>query len=116
MDYLPVFLNLRDRLALVAGGGAVAARKVELLLKAHARVRVIAPQLCEQLASYRDAGRVEYLNGEFQPEHFDGVLFAIAATDRKEVNRAVATQGAARGIFVNVVDDREQSTAVMPAI
>jgi uroporphyrin-III C-methyltransferase/precorrin-2 dehydrogenase/sirohydrochlorin ferrochelatase len=116
MDLLPVFLNLRDRLALVAGGGAVAARKVELLLKAHARVRVIAPQLCEQLALYRDAGRLEYLNVEFQPAHFDGVLFAIAATDRKEVNRAVATEGAARGIFVNVVDDGEQSTAVMPAI
>src|SRR5579862_4892654 len=104
MDLLPVFLNLRDRLALVAGGGAVAARKVELLLKAHARVRVIAPQLCEQLTSYRDAGRIEHLNVEFHPTHLDGVLFAIAATDRQEVNQAVATAGAARGIFVNVVD------------
>ena len=44
MDYLPVFLNLRDKLALVVGGGAVASRKVELLLKAHARVRVVAPR------------------------------------------------------------------------
>ena len=73
MDYLPVFLNLRDQLALVVGGGAVAARKVELLLKAHARVRVVAPRLHPELALYRDAGRIEHLDCEFEPRHFDGV-------------------------------------------
>jgi uroporphyrin-III C-methyltransferase/precorrin-2 dehydrogenase/sirohydrochlorin ferrochelatase len=90
MDYLPVFLNLRDKLALVVGGGAVASRKVELLLKAHARVRVVAPRLHSDLALYRDAGRIEHLACEFEPRHFDGVMFAIAATDSSEVNQAVA--------------------------
>jgi uroporphyrin-III C-methyltransferase/precorrin-2 dehydrogenase/sirohydrochlorin ferrochelatase len=116
MDYLPVFLNLRDQLVLVVGGGAVATRKVELLLKAHARVRVVAPRLHAELSLYRDAGRVEYLACEFQPQHFDGAIFAVAATDRTEVNHAVAATGAARGIFVNVVDDAAASSAVMPAI
>src|ERR1700680_4026377 len=116
MDYLPVFLNLRDQLALVVGGGAVATRKVELLLKAHARVRVVAPQLHAELAMYHDAGRIEHLACEFEPRQFDGAIFAIAATDRSEVNHAVAAAGAARGIFVNVVDDAAASSAVMPAI
>src|SRR5579863_1824182 len=116
MDYLPVFLNLRDQLALVVGGGAVASRKVELLLKAHARVRVVAPRLHGDLALYRDAGRIEHLGCEFEPQHFDGAIFAIAATDSGEVNQAVAAVGAARGIFVNVVDDGAASSAVMPAI
>jgi uroporphyrin-III C-methyltransferase/precorrin-2 dehydrogenase/sirohydrochlorin ferrochelatase len=116
MDYLPVFLNLRNQLALVVGGGAVATRKVEMLLKAHARVRVVAPRLHAELSLYRDAGRIEHLACEFDPRHLDGALFAIAATDRIEVNHAVATAGAARGIFVNVVDDTSASSAVMPAI
>ncbi|MGH8231974.1 MAG: siroheme synthase CysG, partial [Steroidobacteraceae bacterium] len=116
MDYLPVFLNLREQQVLVVGGGAVAARKVELLLKAHARVRVVAPRLHAELALYRDAGRIEHLPCEFEPRHFDGVVLAIAATDRAEVNRAVAASGAARSLFVNVVDDAEASSAVMPAI
>src|ERR1700684_2017319 len=105
MDYLPVFLNLRDRLALVVGGGGVATRKVELLLKAHARVRVVAPRLHAELSLYRDAGRIQYLACEFQPQHFEAAVCAVAATDRTEVNHAVAAAGAARGIFVNVVDD-----------
>jgi uroporphyrin-III C-methyltransferase / precorrin-2 dehydrogenase / sirohydrochlorin ferrochelatase len=116
MDYLPVFLNLRDRLTLVVGGGAVALRKIELLLKAHARVRVIAPTLHAELALYRDAGRIEHRAQLFEPAHFDGVAFAIAATDRAEVNQAVAAAGAARGVFVNVVDDGNASSCLMPAI
>jgi len=116
MDYLPVFLNLRDQLALVVGGGAVATRKVEMLLKAHARVRVVAPRLHAELSLYRDAGRIGHLAAEFEPRHLDGAIFAIAATDRIEVNHAVAAAGAARGIFVNVVDDTAASSAVMPAI
>ena len=112
MDYLPVFLNLRDQLTLVVGGGAVATRKVEMLLKAHARVRVVAPRLHAELSLYRDAGRIEHLACEFAPRHVDGAIFAIAATDRIEVNHAVAAAGAARGIFVNVVDDTAASSAV----
>ena len=116
MDYLPVFLDLRARRTLVVGGGPVAMRKVELLLKAHALVRVVAPALHPELALYRDAGRIEHQPVEFEPSHFDGIVFAIAATDRPEVNGAVAAAGATRGVFVNVVDDQSASSCIMPAI
>jgi uroporphyrin-III C-methyltransferase/precorrin-2 dehydrogenase/sirohydrochlorin ferrochelatase len=116
MDHLPVFLNLRDRLTLVVGGGAIAARKVERLLAAQARVRLVAPALDSQLTAAVVAGRIEYLAEAFAPGHFEGVIFAIAATDRRDVNEAVAAAGAARSIFVNVVDDGEASSAIMPAI
>jgi len=116
MDLLPVFLNLRGRLTLVVGGGAVAARKTEMLLKAHARVRVVAPRLNPQLARLLDAGRIEYQAHEFAPAHFDGVQFAIAATDQPQINQAVAAVGAERNIFVNVVDDGGTSSAIMPSI
>jgi uroporphyrin-III C-methyltransferase / precorrin-2 dehydrogenase / sirohydrochlorin ferrochelatase len=116
MDYLPVFLDLRDRLTLVVGGGAVALRKVELLLKSGARVRVVAPALHSELALYRDAGRIEHHAVPFEPAHFETVALAIAATDNREVNHAVAAAGAGRGVFVNVVDDGEASSCIMPAI
>jgi uroporphyrin-III C-methyltransferase/precorrin-2 dehydrogenase/sirohydrochlorin ferrochelatase len=94
----------------------VAARKTDMLLRAHARVRVVAPQLHQDLARRREAGQIEHQAVEFAPIHFDGVQFAIAATDQPEVNQAVATIGAARNIFVNVVDDGGASSAIMPAI
>jgi uroporphyrin-III C-methyltransferase/precorrin-2 dehydrogenase/sirohydrochlorin ferrochelatase len=116
MDHLPVFLNLRDRLTLVVGGGHVGTRKVERLLAAQARVRVVAPELDPTLAEARDHGRIEHISEPFRAQHFDGVVFAIAATDQGDVNQAVARAGAARGVFVNVVDDGAASTAIMPSI
>jgi uroporphyrin-III C-methyltransferase/precorrin-2 dehydrogenase/sirohydrochlorin ferrochelatase len=116
MDYLPVFLDLAGRGVLVVGGGAVAMRKVELLLTAGARVRVVAPALLPELAQQRDAGRIEHIAAPFEPRHLDSMMLAIAATDRQEVNHAVAAAGAARGLFVNVVDDAGASSCIMPAI
>jgi uroporphyrin-III C-methyltransferase/precorrin-2 dehydrogenase/sirohydrochlorin ferrochelatase len=116
MDYLPVFLQLRGRLVLVVGGGAVAARKVEMLLKAGARPRVVAPRLEPALRLHHKSGRIEYLAGAFQEQQLAGACFVIAATDQSEVNQAVAAAAGARGLFVNVVDDGAASSAIMPSI
>jgi len=116
MDYLPIFLRLADEPVLVVGGGEVAARKIELLLRAGARVTVVAPELSASLASLAAAGRLTHLAGEFQPQHLDGVRLAIAATDRHAVNAWVAHQAERRNVPVNVVDDRELSRFIMPAI
>lgn len=116
MDYLPVFLDLRGRSALVVGAGAVAARKIALLLQAGAKLRVVAPRSCAEVATLSAAGRIEYLREEFQPQHLHAQLFVIAATDQPGVNRAVAEAGRAAGVWVNVVDDTEASTCIMPAI
>lgn len=42
MDYLPLFVSVRERQVVLIGGGVVAARKAELLLKAHASLVVIS--------------------------------------------------------------------------
>ena len=51
MDYLPIFLDLKGRPCLVVGGGAVAHRKILLLLKAGAEVSVVATKLCASLTA-----------------------------------------------------------------
>ncbi len=116
MDYLPIFVDLRERRVVVIGGGAVAARKVEQLLKAHARVRVVAPALCPELAAFRDLARIEYRPLPFSAPQLDGALLAIAATDDAQVNAAVAQGARERGILANVVDDGALSDFIFPAI
>jgi uroporphyrin-III C-methyltransferase/precorrin-2 dehydrogenase/sirohydrochlorin ferrochelatase len=116
MDYLPIFIQLRGEPTVVVGGGHVALRKVDLLLKAGARITVISPKLHDDLRTLARRGQLNYLALEFQPHHLDGVGLVIAATDSREVNAAVSTAARARRVPVNVVDDPELSTFVFPAI
>ncbi len=116
MNYLPVFLDLSGRRVLVVGGGDIARRKVELLLAAGARVLVVAPELNPQLLRDLAAGRIEHVPTPFCAEHMRGVRLAIAATDDAAVNAAVAHAGEVCGVFVNAVDDRANSSCILPAI
>jgi len=116
MDYLPVFLDLAGRRVLLVGGGEVALRKATLLLEARALVRIVAPTLHPELARLHEEGRLEHLGHTFEAGQLDGAVFVIAATDRVQVNRAVAAAACARGLFVNVVDDAAASSAILPAI
>ena len=63
----PLFLDLRGRRVLVVGGGAVAARKIGVLLEAGARVAVVAPALDADLAGHVRAKRIAHLGAFFAP-------------------------------------------------
>jgi uroporphyrin-III C-methyltransferase / precorrin-2 dehydrogenase / sirohydrochlorin ferrochelatase len=120
MDYLPIFLRVQNRVAVVIGGGAVAARKAELLLKCGARVRLVAPELAadtEELLRQHPAPReLSHLRASFDASHLEGAALVIAATDSASVNAQVAQAARTRGVPVNVADDAEHSDFILPAI
>ncbi|MEK7811688.1 MAG: siroheme synthase CysG [Pseudomonadota bacterium] len=113
MDFLPVFQNVKGRLCLVVGGGAVGARKAGVLLEAGAKVRVVAPLIENELQT---RANVECVCARFEAKHLDGVSLVIAATNDRDVNKRVSEEAQARNIPVNVVDDPELCSFIMPAI
>lgn len=116
MDYLPLFQKIRGETCVLVGGGAVAARKFELLHRAGARVRVISPVLGERLTEALAAGAIEHIATHFDPAHLATAALVVAATGKPAVNAAVATAAQARRIPVNVVDAPALCTFIMPAI
>jgi uroporphyrin-III C-methyltransferase/precorrin-2 dehydrogenase/sirohydrochlorin ferrochelatase len=116
MDFLPIFLDIREQPCLVVGGGEAAARKAALLLRAGARVTVQAPGLSAAFDADLAGGRVAHRAADFRDEDLAGFALAIAATDDNDVNRAVAAAARARRIPVNVVDQPALCTFIMPSI
>ncbi len=116
MDLLPIFMNIRGRRTLVVGGGEVAARKVGLLLEAGAAVTVVSPALGSTLQSQADSGAVTWRQAAFAPADLDGVTLVVAATDDEQVNRQVSELAQARNLPVNVVDNPELCSFLMPSI
>ena len=116
MDFLPIFLDVRAQPCLVVGGGKVAVRKAELLLRAGARVSVQAPALCAAFDEFVAGSRVAHRAAAFRADDLRGFVLAIAATDDGEVNRAVAAAARAQRIPVNVVDQPALCSFIMPSI
>src|ERR1700693_4979198 len=116
MDYLPVFLRLDAQPALIVGGGRVAARKVEWLVRSGARVTVVAPQLHPELRACIGRGECVYRPGVFVPEQLEDVAVVVAATNDQAVNALVSQAARKRNIPVNVVDAPDLSTFIFPAI
>ncbi|MCC7548325.1 MAG: uroporphyrinogen-III C-methyltransferase [Burkholderiales bacterium] len=116
MDFLPVSLVVKDRPCVVVGGGEVAARKAQMLLRAQARVTVVAPALGEAVQRMQQAQRIRHVAARFRDEHLEAAVLVIAATDEQSVNEAVHRAACARGIPVNVVDQPRLCTFAMPAI
>ena len=51
MDYLPIFVNLRQKPCLVIGGGDIALRKINLLIKVEAKIDCLSPLFCDGISS-----------------------------------------------------------------
>ena len=105
---LPLFVNLTGRDVLLVGGGQVAASKLHTLLDAGARVRVVAPEVCDEIARLP----LVISRRPFVPADLDGAWLVVAAAT-PDVNRQVAEAAEPRQVFVNAVDDPAHATAFM---
>ena len=116
MDYLPLFADLKNRPVLVVGGGDIAARKIELLRRAGAHVRVTARELGHELQALHEIAAIEWIAQTFDAEQLEGVFLVIAATDNNTLNSQVFDAANARHKLVNVVDDQPKCSFIFPSI
>lgn len=116
MEFLPIFLRIKGRDCLVVGGGEVAARKAGLLLRAGARVRVVAPVLCAGLQNLVEEKELTHHSREFLPQDLHGCTLVIGATDDQAVHRQIHEIASLRHIPVNIVDQPELCSFILPSI
>ena len=110
MAHFPMFVNLKSKKALVIGGGKVALRKIEKLRSFDPKIRVIAPEICDEIQDVEIKRRTfRGYDLLWQPE------IVIAATDDQALNRKIARLCRMLRIPVNVVDDPDHGTFLFPA-
>lgn len=116
MNYLPLFLDLRGRRCLVAGGSETAARKAELLLRAGACVDVVAAELHEGWTRLPHAERVTRVADQFAPHLLDGKDVVLVVEDDAAVAQAISDAARARHLPVNVADKPALCSFILPSI
>ena len=143
MGYFPFFMDMERLQGLIIGGGNIAAEKLEKLLPAGASLKVVAPEIKQEIlvaagvaeikgtAEQQNAdrepegsectepekpGRVEVIRREYRTEDLDEVDYVIAATGIREINDKVCREAKQRRIPVNVVDDPENCDFIFPSV
>ena len=110
----PLFVSLSGKTVTVVGAGKIASRRIKVLLEYGARIRVIAPQICEEIRAL--SGSLEIIEREYEGGDVSGSFMVIAATDSREVNQKAGADAKAEGINVSVADSREECSFYFPAV
>ncbi len=114
--FYPLLLRLDNKPVLVVGGGRVAERKVESLLRCGARVFIVSRELTSGLKRLLHEGRLTFVGKDFSPEALDNKLLVIVGTDDMEFNTHVARLAKQKGIMVNVVDYPSECDFILPSV
>ena len=94
--YLPINLDITNKKCVVGGAGPVGNRKAD-------RLREFG-------------GDVTIIDKEYKTELLRDAYLVVAATDNREINNQIAEDARKRGILVNVVDVKEGSDFITPAV
>ena len=116
MTYYPIFLDLSGQNCLVVGGGDVAERKVNGLLEAGALVTVVSPGLSAALSQSLGEGTISHINRDYQSGDIEGYRLVIAATDDESINKTVVSDASGADKLVNVVDQTELCSFIVPSV
>lgn len=117
MRYFPLFLDLINKPVLVVGGGEVASRKVEALLKAGADITVVSPTLVDYLAKLAKDHQLRWIQRFYSSDIVTkGFVQVWATTDNPDLNHQVYKDAKGLGILVNVVDDKPYCDFITPSM
>jgi precorrin-2 dehydrogenase/sirohydrochlorin ferrochelatase len=117
MEMFPLFIKLEGCLCLLVGAGRVGEGKLKSLLRAGARVKVVAPKATagvQHLA--KSAEIVWWRKRKFTARDLDGMFLVVAAPSSHAANAGIF-EGARRcGVLCNAVDDPSNCDFYYPAV
>ncbi len=110
--FLPLSIRVDNRKILFVGGGRIALHKIRTVSQYTRNITILAPSISEELRAMGFVG----IHKRYEPSDLDGFFLVYACTNDSGVNRSIHDDCTSRGIMVNVVDNRELSDFISPAI
>jgi len=114
--YYPIMVDLEGQKVVVVGGGDVALRKVKTLIHYGADVIIVSPEVCAELQDLIDQHQCTWIPRRYTSTDIEGAVLVFSCTDKEDVNAQVARDAISNQRFVNVVDDPEKCSFIVPSI
>lgn len=122
--YFPMFVDISEKKIVVAGGGRIAQRRVETLLRFACDITLIAPEVTDKIRERADEGKVCWIRKAFHEDIGKSLLdtekglpdIVFAATNDAGCNERIMRMCRERGIPVNVSHKKELCDFYFPAV
>ncbi len=115
MKYYPLFLDIKGKDVLVVGGGNIALEKIQNLLKAGAKITVVAPLIRPSVARFNK--RITFINRAFEESDIqEKYALIFGATGDSDLNKIISTLCTEKRILCNAVDDPKYCHFIVPSI
>lgn len=111
--YYPVYIDISGKKCVIIGGGDVAYRKACGLMDADGIVTVISPEFCQEFMVEKG---VTLKEKEYDESDIDGAVIVVASTNNEKVNKKVFEDASKRNILVNVVDQPDLCSFIVPSL
>ncbi len=89
-----------DEKGLAIGGGKVAERKIESLLRCNADVTLVSPSITKGLEEMITKGTIHYINRLYQSIDLENCFIVISACNDKNTNKQIAKACHQKNILV----------------
>tara|TARA_B100000035_G_scaffold315307_1_gene335122 strand:- start:4904 stop:6277 length:1374 start_codon:yes stop_codon:yes gene_type:complete len=117
MKRFPLFVNLDKLPVLVVGGGDIAERKINLIIKANANVEVLARNFSPNVEQLISKKKLKKIKKSLDISSLgSSYSLIIAATDNKQINKKLFNFAKKNNILINVVDQPELCTCTFGSI
>jgi siroheme synthase-like protein len=116
VKFYPVFLNLKDRNVLLVGAGETGLQKVQGLFESEARIHVVAPEALPEIVQWAREKRLRWDSRAYSAADLEDKCLVIAATDDPALQKQVASEARAKGLWVNIVDVPPLCDFIAPAV
>ena len=117
MKRFPLFVNLDKLPVLVVGGGEIAERKINLIIKANAKVEVLARKFSPNVENLINKNKLKKIKSNLDISTLDSnYSLIIAATNNKQINKKLFNFANKNNILINVVDQPDLCTCTFGSI
>ena len=116
LDHLPIFLDVREKIVVVAGGATLAARRTEMALRAGAWVKLFAPVLSDEFRDLCQHARLQHEARLPELADIEAAVIAYGAAEDDEIDQRFHRLAKQAGVLTNVADRTELCDFISPAI
>ena len=119
MAGFPLYIEIKQKKAVIVGGGEIALRKARVLAEFEADITIISPEFKHGLKEMENRGQLHCHQGMIncgQLWMLDTAFMVICATNDRQVNHEIACYCRERKIWVDCADSREDSSFWFPSV